>query len=450
MWRSKYHISPPYGLLNDPNGLIYWKDEFHIFYQWNPEKCEHGAKSWGHLKSKDLINWEKLPVALEPKDWFDKNGCYSGSAIEKDGKLYLFYTGNVKNDGIRESYQCLAISEDGITFEKKGVVIDNKDIPQEYTKHFRDPKVFKDGDIYKMVLGAQRENLTGTVVVYISEDLINWRFEKEIIKGDFGYMCECPDYINIDNQGILLFSPQGLEPLGDLYNNRFQSGYILRDLYDNEKNNFIELDRGFEFYAPQTTVDNEGKIMLIGWLGMPDELEHPTVEKENWIHMLTLPRTLSIRDGKLYQQPHKLLEGLRKDKKILNNLKIKDCLDLKEYGIFGKSYEMILKLKDLKSDFEIKFRVGNGEESLFKYNFYEKKAILNREKSGEGYKGERRVFLDTLKEIRMYVDISSVEIFLNDGEEVFTANIYPSEESDNIQIISKEETIIEKLEFYNI
>ena len=133
MWENKFHISPKKGLLNDPNGLIFYKEEYHVFYQYNPTSCEHKNKHWAHLKSKNLIDWEELPIALSPTDWFDKDGCYSGSSIEKDGKLYLIYTGNVKNNGIRESYQCLAVSEDGINFKKLGPVIFDKDIPKNYT-----------------------------------------------------------------------------------------------------------------------------------------------------------------------------------------------------------------------------------------------------------------------------------------------------------------------------
>ena len=154
MWKNKFHIEAEKGLVNDPNGLIFWKGEYHVFFQLNPKSCEHIFKNWGHIKTRDLVNWEKLPIALSPTDWFDKDGCYSGSAIEKDGKLYLMYTGNVKNNGTRESYQCLAVSEDGINFKKLGPVIHNDDIPKGYTRHFRDPKLFKKNGKFYMVIWA--------------------------------------------------------------------------------------------------------------------------------------------------------------------------------------------------------------------------------------------------------------------------------------------------------
>lgn len=120
-YRLHFHIMPLVGLLNDPNGFVFYKGQYHMFYQWNPFQTEHGAKFWGHAVSDDLVHWEEAPIALAPDQWYDKNGCYSGSAVVFQEKLYVFYTGNVKNEhGKRESYQCLAVSEDGIHFEKKG------------------------------------------------------------------------------------------------------------------------------------------------------------------------------------------------------------------------------------------------------------------------------------------------------------------------------------------
>ncbi|MGL5580177.1 MAG: glycoside hydrolase family 32 protein [Cetobacterium sp.] len=450
MWKSRFHVAPPYGLLNDPNGLIYWKGEYHLFYQWNPNACEHGAKHWAHLRSKDLINWETLPVALSPTDSFDKNGCYSGSAIEKDGEIHLFYTGNVKNNGVRESYQCLATSKDGVNFEKKGPVIHDNDIPKEYTRHFRDPKVFMENETYKMVIGAQRVDLTGTVVVFSSKDLINWTFDKEVINEDFGFMCECPDFITDKKNSALLFSPQGIEADGDLYNNRYQSGYIIRELEEINKNNFIELDRGFEFYAPQTFIDEFHKNVLIGWMGMPEELDHPTIEKENWVHSLTLPRTLEITKNKILQTPHPNLKKLRKEKIQLEGIKIKNSLNLSEFGICGDTYELIIDLKNLDTDFKIDLRVGETEKTTFSYNYEKKKATLNRNHSGAGYTGTRSCSLKELEKIHIFMDKSSVEIFLNDGEEVFTANIYPNKSSLGIEIMTKMLFTIPMIKFFRI
>lgn len=448
MWKNKFHIEAEKGLVNDPNGLIFWKGEYHVFYQLNPKSCEHTFKNWAHIKSKDLVNWERLPIALAPTDWFDKDGCYSGSAIEKDGKLYLMYTGNVKNNGIRESYQCLAVSEDGINFKKLGPVIHNEDIPKGYTRHFRDPKLFKNNGKFYIVLGAQREDLTGTVLLYTSEDLLSWKLEQEIIKGDFGYMCECPDYYEIDGQGVLAFSPQGLAANGMLYNNRYQSGYILRDVKDTTKNNFIELDRGFEFYAPQSFIGKDGERIMFGWMGMPEELEHPSVE-EGWIHSLTLPRVIEIKNNKIYQKPHSNLQQLRKNEKVVKNIEINGELNLDKFGMNGTTYEMILNLEEVNSDFTLNIRTGKNNKTVLKYEYRNKVFVLDREKAGSGYKGIRKCSLDRLREIQIFSDSSCIEIYLNGGEEVFTATIYPEKDAKNI-ILEGNDIKVEKIEFYEI
>ena len=448
MWKNKFHISPDKGLLNDPNGLIFYKNEYHVFYQYNPDGCEHKNKHWAHLKSKNLVDWKELSIVLSPTDWFDKDGCYSGSAIEKDGKLYLMYTGNVKNKDIRESYQCLAVSEDGINFKKLGPVIHNDDIPEGYTRHFRDPKLFKKNGKFYVVLGAQRENLTGTILLYSSEDLFAWKFEQEIIKGEFGYMCECPDYYEVNRQGVLVFSPQGLIANVILYNNRYQSGYILRNIKETEKNNFIELDRGFEFYAPQSFIGKTEERIMFGWMGMPEELKHPSVE-EGWVHSLTLPRVIEIENNKIYQKPHTNLHQLRKNKIVVENLEVNGKVNLEKFNINGTTYEIILKLEEVNSDLTLNIRAGENNKTVLKYEYKNKLFVLDRENSGRGYKGIRKCVLETLKEIHIFSDTSCIEVYLNDGEEVFTANIYPEKDAENI-ILEGNNIKIEQIEFYEI
>lgn len=446
MWRNKFHITPKVGLLNDPNGLIYYKGEYHIFYQWNPLACEHGAKHWAHRKSKDLIEWEELPTALEPRDWYDIDGCYSGSAIEKNGILYLIYTGNVKRDGERYSYQCIARSSDGINFEKLGPIIDDSDIPKGYTKHFRDPKFYFDDGKYFMVIGAQRENLKGTALKYESKDLFNWKFLGEILSEDFGFMCECPDSFNMAGEEVLIFSPQGIEAQGDLYNNIYQSGYIL----NGNQQEFIELDRGFEFYAPQTFIDEFGDRVLIGWMGMPDDKEPPSIKAENWVYSLTLPRKLELKNKKIFQTPHKNLKKLRKNKIILEELVVDNLLDLSKLGVSGKTYELIIHFDEESPEFQLNIRKSETEKTSIEFSKRDKKIILNRNLSGQGYSGVRKCKVERLDKLHLFVDRSSVEVFLNDGAEVLTSSIYPSLNSLNIDICSKKLFNIPRLEFYEI
>lgn len=157
--RPKYHISPPHGFLNDPNGLAQFQGKYHAFYQWLPAVVPRGKKCWRHCVSDDLVHWTDEGCTLEPVEWYEKDGCYSGSGIVAGGRYYLFYTGNVRDEeGGRESYQCAAVSDDGRTFVKKGPVVHR---PEAYTPHFRDPKVWEKDGRWWMLAGAQTRDLAG-------------------------------------------------------------------------------------------------------------------------------------------------------------------------------------------------------------------------------------------------------------------------------------------------
>ncbi|WP_226681819.1 sucrose-6-phosphate hydrolase [Sutcliffiella horikoshii] len=429
-YRLRYHLMPPVGLLNDPNGFIQWNGTYHLFYQWMPFKTGHGAKFWGHYSSKDLVNWKHEPIALAPSEWFEKNGCYSGSAIEHDGKMVLFYTGNVKDaDGNRETYQCMAVSEDGVTFDKRGPVVE---LPEEYTAHFRDPKVWKKGADWYMVVGAQSKDLTGKVALLRSSDLQEWEHLGAIAGssmnglGEFGYMWECPDLFELGDVDVLIASPQGLEAEGMKYQNVYQAGYFSGKLdYETasfKHDDFVELDRGFEFYAPQTTLDEKGRRLMVGWMGVPeqDEDKHPTIA-HMWIHALTLPRELKWIDGKLLQVPAEELALLRKEQLVeKSELLLSDdgvVLDIRE----SKAFEMSFSFEKGVSSFELEL------SDTVKLNFDASSRVFSlRRKSFVTEEWESRsCSLQVLTELQAYVDTSSIEVFLNGGEEVFTARIFP-------------------------
>lgn len=444
-WRQTFHIQPNTGLLNDPNGFAYYKGEYHLFYQWFPLGPVHGLKYWYHMKSKNLVHWEDIGIGLKPNDYFDSHGAYSGSAIEYDGKLYLFYTGNTRDKNwVRHPYQCMAMMDQNGNISKLGKPV-IREVPEGYTDHFRDPKLWKEGDMFYAVIGAQRTNKTGCIVLYSSPDLIQWTFEGEIGTklNSFGYMWECPDYFELQNQGVLIFSPQGLSPVGDKYQNIYQSGYVLSEKLNLQQKTlqhgeFIELDRGFDFYAPQTTVDPSGRRLLVGWMGLP-EIEYPT-DLNGWAHCLTLPRELSIRNGKLIQQPIKELEVLREQEAkvggtISNESKI-------YHGFTGIAYEMICEFDNIDAtEFGIEFRASEVEKTVLTYDSVEKKVILDRSRSGEAvgvsYGTIRKCEIDAEKiKFHLFVDSSSVEVFVNDGEAVFTGRIFPQEENDGIRFFA--------------
>ncbi|MBC6976085.1 sucrose-6-phosphate hydrolase [Bacillus sp. Xin] len=451
LWRQTFHIQPETGLLNDPNGFSYYNGEYHLFYQWFPLGPVHGLKYWYHTKSTDLVHWENVGIGIKPTNDYDSHGAYSGSAIEHEGKLYLLYTGNTRDENwVRRPYQCIAImDESGEISKLEHPVIDK--VPDGYTDHFRDPKVFKKDEMFYTVIGAQRKNGTGCVVVYSSPDLFHWQCEGEIQTDlkDFGYMWECPDYFEVEDRGILLFSPQGLNAKGDHYENIFQAGYILGDKLDIKQmfmshGSFHELDRGFDFYAPQTTVDSEGRRIVVGWMGLP-EINYPT-DKNGWAHCLTLPRELLVRGDKLIQRPIKELQVLRK-----REYKIKDsiCSEQKMYeGFTGIAYEMICEFENENAtEYGIVLRASENEGTIIKYDAVQKKVILDRTHSGKpvgeeyGTTRKHSIEAQTIK-FHVFVDVSSVEIFINDGEEVFTSRIFPRADSNEIRFFANKGSVM--------
>ncbi|WP_110932812.1 glycoside hydrolase family 32 protein [Paenibacillus bouchesdurhonensis] len=444
-WRQSFHIQPPYGLLNDPNGFAFYDGEYHLFYQWFPLGTFHGMKYWYHTKSKDLARWENIGIGIEPGDPQDSHGAYSGSGIVKDGELYLMYTGNTRNEAwVRLPYQNLAVmSRDGSIAKRSKPVITA--VPDGYTEHFRDPKVWRADGKYYCVIGAQRTNGTGCAVLYQSQDLLTWSFLGEISTqlNDFGYMWECPDYFELDQQGVLLFCPQGLSPKGDSFQNVYQSGYVVGKPLDVRTGRldhepFRELDRGFDFYAPQTTAAPDGRRILVAWMGLPD-IGYPT-DRHGWAHCLTLPRELKLRDGKIIQRPVKELEKLRKDEVTAQAVLRSETKSFT--GLQGTNYELVCEFSEADAErFGIEFRAGSTERTALTYDRNAKKIILDRSLSGQTieseYGSERRCSLDaeTIK-FQLFVDASSVEIFVNDGEEVFTSRIFPSEDSTQIRFFA--------------
>lgn len=431
-----FHLMPKVGWLNDPNGLCQYKGTYHVFFQYSPFDEEGGVKFWGHYTSPDMVSWADEGTALYADQPFDCHGVYSGSAFIEDDKMYLYYTGNVKQVGDfdyivdgREHNTVLAISEDGKTFNHKQLLMTNKDYPKNMTCHIRDPKVWKDGDTYYMVQGARDKDDIGQILVFESIDKINWKVTNTL-KSDkkFGYMWECPDFFKLDEKNVLLLSPQGIEAEGIKYNNIYQSGYyVLEGDFKSTAytlNSFEELDRGFDFYAPQTFIDEKGRRILIGWMGLPDIdglYSNPTTAY-GWQHALTIPRVLSMRDDKLIQTPVQELEVLRTNEKKVN---VKGEVQMEGYNTF----ELKLIADELEDDFEMTLKKGA------KLTYTKGSGLLTLAFDESGYgRDKRSVKIEALKTLTIFCDTSSLEIFVNQGEEVFTSRFYPKQNERNICI----------------
>lgn len=290
--RLKYHFEPQKGWINDPNGLIFYKGRYHAFFQYNPYSTHWDTMHWGHAVSDDLIHWEELPVALTPdQEYENSGGCFSGSAVEKDGKLYLFYTSVSKKYGQTQS---VAFSEDGITFHKYegNPVISH--FPPEGSEDFRDPKVTKIGNVYYMVCASGKDGV-GKVLLYSSQNLLDWKYEGVLHEGkEYGEVLECPDFFPLGEKYMLMFSQMGR----DTESTMFVYG-------DFDGKNFEPISRytpqvGPHFYAPQTFEDKKGRRILIGWLYNKDERLNCGAE---YAGAFTIPCTLEMKDGNLYMYP---------------------------------------------------------------------------------------------------------------------------------------------------
>lgn len=439
IYDPSFHLSPRAGWMNDPNGLCEMNGEHHIFFQYAPFDTEPGLNYWGHFSTKNFVDIKYHKPALCSDEQFDCHGVYSGSAVVDESGMNIFYTGNVKKSGEknggydyitsgREHNTIYVNSEDGVTFENKTVVMKNSDYPDDCTCHVRDPKVWKENDKYYMILGSRRKDDTGEVLLYSSENKLDWIFENRITTSEkFGYMWECPDYFEIEGNKFLSVSPQGIKPDGYKFNNIYQSGYfkVTGDIQSNcDLSEFVEYDCGFDFYAPQTYIDSKGRRIMVAWFGLPDlDGIYDNITKENgWVHMLTFPRELTVNEkGNICQYPVEELKNLRyytKKSLIDGNAKLSGLTE----------FDVKIDLKE-QSDFTICIR----KDCILNFDRNKKLCTLSFGKSGEG-RTSRSVEIDEINEICILCDTSSVEIFLNHGEKVFSSRFYPDKNITGITI----------------
>ena len=526
-WTPQFHLFPPQGWMNDPNGLCQFKSVYHAFYQYTPEWPANELRYWGHAVSKDLLSWETLPIAISPDAAFDKDGVFSGSAwietrdtaadgcghgdnaaadngngaaagdcghgVDTAGEVMrLFYTGNVMDethpeaDGIdvgREAYEVMITSEDGLSFSPKRVVLKPADYPDTCTNHVRDPKVWEQDGVLRMLLGTRERDTaavntktaderhdSGAVLIYDSNDCGESWTPHSVVRGAnalgqrdaFGYMWECPFLVQLDEQEFLSVCPQGLregagtesnadaepsagtepsadaskgsrlsdsanlqentssEPL-DKWQNIWQSGYFplpegqkLINVETVSTDNFVLWDHGFDFYAPQTFVDDSGRTILIGWMGIIDPTYHSYPEGIGFCHNLTLPRELSLSDnGVILQRPVKELDARRRE-----------CAEFSADGF--------VEIGQLSTDIEIS---GISEDGTLTLNdalvFSYSKGIFALQfidKDTAAGRTQRCIELKQLSDLRVIVDGSTVEIYLNDGRVVFSTRWFPASE----------------------
>ena len=308
------HLKAPGNWLNDPNGFIYFKGQYHLFYQHFPFATRWGTMHWGHAVSKDLIHWEHLGVAVFPTKSFDANGVFSGSAFEVNDEMLVYYTGVRYNDydhenchiALNDVYECTQVmmaSPDGMTFDnyngKKVVlpVIYDDDVAN--FNHTRDPKVWEENGRYYMVLGSTFKMKKGRVIILQSDDAKKWEIKSVLTDKKLGRILECPDIFRIGGRHIFLGSLVDIVPGSAGYTAQTMIGTVDFDPETCQLSNLGEfefIDHGRDLYAPQTCIDEDGRRVMVAWLRMPEEAKMPS-DRKPWNGMMCVPRVIDYADG---------------------------------------------------------------------------------------------------------------------------------------------------------
>ena len=434
--RPQFHLLPRGNWMNDPNGPIWWKGKYHVFYQLNPYGANWGQMNWGHAVSTDMVHWRHEPVALSPTSGgFDSEGCFSGSAVVFNGVPTIIYTGvkkaphdqvTLRDAGwaLRET-QLMATAEDDdlIHWKKRAEPVVASPPPNINETGFRDPCLWQEADGWYLGLGSGERGKGGCVLLYRSQDLQHWEYLHPLVWGKWnghhapnpcnsGEMWECPDFFPLGDRHCLLFSTLG-------------QVFWMTGRYDRKDHSFVPDQQGIvdngSYYAPKSFLTPDGRRVLWGWV------QEARSEKEyiaaGWAGVISLPRVLTIgHDGRLRMTVAKEVQQLRgrehktdtgtspagNGKIVLAEL-IGCCgeLEVTAKGA-GEPFELQFAGNDGSSWLEIKY--APGEHPQFKIDDQSLALNLN---------ADEQVL------IQAYVDGSVIELFLN-HQQAFTKRFYYS------------------------
>ena len=425
-YRPRYHLAPPVGWMNDPNGVCLYRGAMHVFYQYYPYDSCWGPMHWGHAATQDNCVFRHYPVALAP-DREDESGCFSGGAvINKDNpdELFLLYTRHYEKGEIRREVQALASSSDGVHFHKEDPpVIEDSSLPEGCTgRDFRDPNPVLIGGEYFVFVGTKNAEGQGQVLVYSSSDGKTFRYRNSIFSPWFGRMAECPDFFRLDGKDVLLVSairaPEEAHRFRGCNSSLYLVGKFDPATCTFETEHCDEIDCGHDFYAPQTCLDGEGRRVMVAWMEMWGKEYFLHKAHHGYNGALTYPRVLSVQDGLLYQTPAPGVEKYRRAADL--SQAVSKCLDftavLSEGGYVGIGNA---------SDGEDRILFGLRGGRLYMDTSRMKNAPQGVRVSKFTYGQEVRV--------RVLSDVSSLEVFADGGKETFTERHYFDSEKVCIQ-----------------
>jgi len=418
-YRPRYHFLPPANWMNDPNGTVYHNGEYHLFYQFNPYKPKWGRLHWGHAKSKDLVHWEHLPIALAPDGFPDELHCWSGCCVIAGNTPTIFYTSvnppALISKARRYSQQWAATSDsEMLVWEKhprNPILSETKHHPDLKPHHWRDPYVWQEGEGWFMVLGGQHPGgKFGSVYLYESKNLFDWDYVGILAHGD-EIECtawECPNYFRLGDKYVLIVSPFSpvIYSVGD-FQNHHHTG-----------RNWFVFDHGKDFYATNTYMDGQGRTIIVGWIKVEGQ--------GGWAGCLSLPRTVTLDAGyQLQIHPLPELKQLRQKHQRFER-KLETPVELAGTApYFGECVEILAKF-DFQTAESVGFRLMDDQgEFLINYDFaaHTLQAIHERAKlQFESDPGHLK--------LHIFIDKSVIEIFINDRE-TFSTIFYPNLAENN-------------------
>jgi len=425
--RPRYHFLPLSNWMNDPNGLIQWRGRYHLFYQHNPEAPSWGAMHWGHAVSEDLAHWQHLPIALTPTPGGpDKDGCWSGCAVDNDGVPTLIYT------GVMPEVQCIATSADGLLTWQEHPANPVIAAPPEGLEvtGFRDPCVWREGRAWYAVVGSGIKGVGGTALLYRSDDLVNWEYLNPICIGDReenGEMWECPDLFPLGDRHVLLF---GAHP-EFRYTCYFTGRYAAQRFTPESQG---KADFGGYFYAAQTLLDDQGRRIMWGWLkeGRSDE----AIQAAGWAGVMSLPRILTLRpDGRLGIEPAPELRALRRQHHRWREVELTPTSPLTLKEVQGDGLEIAVEFEPGDAaalGLQVRCSPDGAEGTRIVYDRAARCLAVHRKRSSlsaEVHRDRQEGALDLSPgeglRLHVFLDRSVVEIYAN-GHVCLTSRIYPS------------------------
>ena len=440
--RPVYHFTPDIGWMNDPNGFSFFGGEYHLFYQYNPYDIKWGPMHWGHAKTKDFINWDRLPVALAPDDEI-RGQCFSGTAISEDDRHLLIYT--VHNAGKEE--QAVEIGN-GVEYKSisNSPVIKVKHLPKGFDGiDFRDPKIWKEDENYYCIVSAKNDRGLGSLLIFESSNLIDWKYDGIFFEndGNYGKMWECPDFFKFGDKYAVIVSVMEMQARGREYFNGHQVIYFIGD-YDRESHKFIPVEKGktmdfgFDYYAPQSLYA-AGKPLSIAWLH--DWGNDLSPEGSKWCGQMTYPRVLELKENLIYQMPDNIIKNHYENE-------YRSSFTLEKNKVYtDKNLDSRVARLDLDiintdaGKCAIYLAADDRYNSFIKINMKKKSLKFSRRFSGlvKDAIDERKIDIDIENgklNLTILLDRFSIEIFVNNGKQVLSSRIYTTVDAKEIRFIA--------------